>query len=181
MEWWNAVLPVVTLILGYLGTLITEAAQGDRARRIVNDERTDALSATRLAERRAFELQTLTELREALRDLARAAGRAHHFDQTKARESGSKIVPTTQLPEEINDALFESNRQVQSLVGLVMDAEARARVDAFTSAVARMGFEKTTLEEASSRLLSATEIVDESQRLLAERIRGIYEGTVTTS
>ncbi|WP_432950849.1 hypothetical protein ACQPXM_20215 [Kribbella sp. CA-253562] len=181
MSWWNAILPVLTLVLGYVGTLVTEAAQGNRARRIAKEERQDALSITRNLERRTFELQTLIELKAALADLARAAGRAHHFDFMKARETGAATMPTTLLPSEIDAALFETNSRVQSLVGLVMDNAARDKVDEFTSAVARLGSRERPVSVAESELLAAVVLVDEAQRLLAERIRAIYEEPATSS
>jgi len=181
MKWWNAILPVVTLVLGYVGTLVTEAAQGNRARRIAKEERDDALSATHAAERRAFELQTLTDLKSALADLGRAAGKAHHFDYMAAKEAGSATMPTTLLPPEINAELFETNRRVQSLVGVVMDEEARGKIDQFASAVARLGTRKRSVDDAERELHSAVELVDDAQRLLAERIRAIYEGSVAGS
>lgn len=181
MEWWNAVLPVLTLVLGYVGTLVTEAAQGNRARRIAKEERDDALSVTHMAERRAFELQTLSDLKAALADLGRAAGKAHHFDFTRARETGSATMPTTQLPEEINAELFEANRRVQSLVGLVMDRAARDKVGEFTSAIVCLGTMQRPVAEAEHGLLAAVELVDEAQQLLAERIRAIYQGPVASS
>lgn len=177
MKWWNAVLPVLTLVLGYVGTLVTEAAQGNRARRIAKEERDDALSITHMTERRAFELQTLTDLKAALVDLGRAAGRAHHFDVMKARETRSEAMPTTQLPADINTELFEANGRVQSFVGLVMDKAARDKVGEFASAVARLGTRERAVAEAERELLAAVELVDEAQRLLAERIRAIYEGS----
>lgn len=181
MKWWNAILPVVTLVVGYVGTLVTEAAQGDRARRIAKEERADALSATHTAERRAFELQTLTDLKSALADLGRAAGKAHYFDYMKAQETGSTTMPTTLLPPEINTELFETNRRVQSLVGVVMDEASRNKVDEFASAVARLGHRERPIIEAERELNSAVELVDDAQRMLAARIRAIYEGSVASS
>lgn len=181
MKWWNAVLPVLTLVLGYLGTLVTEAAQGNRARRIAKEEREDALSVAHAAERRAFELQTLTELKAALADLGRAAGRAHHFDLITARQNGAATMPSTQLPDEIDAALFDTNGRVQSLLGLVMDEAARTKVGEFTSAVARLGVTKRPEDQAERELLAAVELLEESQRLLAERIRSIYEGRAVRS
>jgi hypothetical protein len=176
MNWWNAVLPVLTLVLGYVGTLVTEAVQGSRVRRIAKEERENALSVTRATERRAFELQTLMDLKVALADLARAAGKAHHFDFMKAREAGTATMPTTTLlPPEIDAALFEANSRVQSLAGLAMDKAARDKVDEFTSAVARLGTMQRPMAEAQRELLAAVELVDQAQRLLAERIRAIYE------
>jgi hypothetical protein len=181
MDWWNAVLPVLTLVLGYVGTLVTEAAQGNRARRIAKEEREDALSVAHVAERRAFELQTLIDLKAALADLGRAAGKAHHFDLMQARETGSATMPTTRLPEEINAELFEANRRVQSLVGLVMDRGARDKISEFTSAIVRLGTMTRPVAEAEHGLLAAVELLDEAQQLLAERIRAIYEGPVASS
>ena len=99
----------------------------------------------------------------------------------KARETGVATMPTTQLPSEIDAALFETNSRVQSLMGLVMDKAARDKVDEFTSAVARLGTRQRPVAEAERELVAAVELVDEAQRLLAERIRDIYEGPVSSS
>ena len=85
-------------------------------------------------------------------------------------------MPSTQLPEEINTALFDTNGRVQSLVGLVMDEVARTKVGEFASAVARLGVTKRPEAQAERELLAAVELLEEAQRLLAKRIRSIYEG-----
>ncbi|WP_353953572.1 hypothetical protein V6K52_09220 [Knoellia sp. S7-12] len=181
MNWWNAVLPVLTLVLGYVGTLTTEAAQGNRARRVAKEEREDALSIAHITERRAFELQTLRDLKAALADLGRAMGKAHHYDLMNARETGSASMPSTLLPEAIDTELFEANRRVQSLVELVMDRAARDKVRNFTSAAARLGTISRPVAKAQDELLATVEIVDEAQQLLAERIRAIYDGSVAST
>lgn len=179
MEWWNAVLPVITLVLGYVGTLATEAARGNRDRRIAKEERDDVLNGTHAAERRTFELQTLTDLKAALADLGRAAGRAHHFDLMTARENGSATMPSTQLPEDINAALFDTNGRVQSLVGLVMVEAARSKVSEFTSAVSRLGTTIRPEAQAERELLAAVGLLEEAQQQLSERIRSIYGGNAS--
>lgn len=182
MSVWNAVLPVVTLILGYLGTVWTESRKDERAREIAKEVREDEASAKHSAERRAFELDTLTQTTEAIADLARAAGREHHFDLMQARATDSAVMPTTQMPADIDQALFDGARRLARLRGLLLDEDARTIVGDFASAVAAHGLAPVPLAEAEQQLVRVMNAADAAQNIVAARIRAIYAGgPVTTS
>ena len=88
MTWWNAILPGVMLILGYVGTLWTEERRDIRSLARAKSERAELAKAAQRDRRESFELETLTRAHAALGDFARAVGRAHHVDSMIAKTSG---------------------------------------------------------------------------------------------
>jgi hypothetical protein len=80
VAWLPMVLPVVTLILGFAISAVTDwikyprDSERERAARL--ETRRDQLSE----QRRSFQRQTLLDLQEAIQDLARATGAAHVQD-----------------------------------------------------------------------------------------------------
>jgi hypothetical protein len=88
MTWWNAVLPVVTLILGYVGTLWTEERRDARALERARTERQESVATAKGDRRESFELETLARAHTAISDFGRAVGRLHHVDSMIAKTSG---------------------------------------------------------------------------------------------
>lgn len=88
-------LPIVTLALGYVFSLVTEAFRDRRQSRRERDaraaEREDArasLEQERADRRNQFQRETLLELQEVLHDLGRAFGREYHQDAMTAKAAG---------------------------------------------------------------------------------------------
>ena len=181
MRWLNALLPVLTLILGYVGTLVTESRRDARARRLAKEERNDQLSAAHAGERRTFELETLNALMVATQRLARATGAAHHFDLMQAKERGVDTYPSTQLPEAVSKEAHEAGVEVRRLQALVLDKRTRELVDAFHSSTASLGMPPVTVAEANEQMIRILDAYEAAQEAVGARIRGIYEGPVTTS
>ena len=75
--------PVLTLVLGYVRTFVTEAAWGSRTRRIAMEGREDALSVTHIAERCAFRAADLDGPQGGTCRPGRTAGKARLFDVMK--------------------------------------------------------------------------------------------------
>lgn len=173
---WDSTLPVVTLVLGYLGTIVTENRQHARAVRLSNQERVDALSTTRNADRREFELETLHAVQEALANLGRALGRGHMFDLTAARDAGIDKYPSTQLPEDINDEQFQTLRRVNALVGLILDDDTRSAVEAARTAAGQLAvpLRGGTVADGEGRFAAAVSSIDGAQQAVAARIRTVY-------
>src|ERR687898_3177330 len=94
MNWWNAILPVVTLILGYLGTLWTEERRDARALARAQSERAALASAARADRRENFELDTLTRARIALSDLGRLVSNTPHVVSVAANIHGGSYAWT---------------------------------------------------------------------------------------
>jgi hypothetical protein len=179
MDWWNAALPVVSVIIGYSGTLITESRRDARARDLAAAERGARLVETRAAERRAFELETLNSAQTGLARLVRAAGQAHHADYMASKAAGVNDYPVTQLPEDINDEVFEANRELARLEGLVISDEARSRVSEFRSAVSKLSSYRGTVDGAERLVLDVVNTYESAVAAVTSRVRGIYDGSVT--
>lgn len=125
MTWWNAVLPVVTLVLGYVLTLWSESRRDTRAAREAAANRREEKRSHLVAERRVFELDTLQASAHAISRLARAASRAHHFDLSAAKASDTDRYINFQLPDGVSDELFEANRGLARLEARVLDERVR--------------------------------------------------------
>lgn len=180
MKWWNAVLPVVTLVLGYLLTLWAESRRDSRASREAAAVRDAEHRIQLISERRAFELETLQDCAVAIGRLARAAGRAHHFDVTAAKDAGLDRYVNFQLPTDINDELFEANRNLARLEARVLDAPAREAIGKFRSDVAQLGLpDEKNLAMAERLLTGLAHSADAAQELVSTRLRGIYDGSIS--
>lgn len=179
MNWWNAVLPVVTLVLGSILTFWAESRRDKRAADRADAQRGAAQRARLTEERRAFELETLQAGGEAIARLARASGRAHHFDLMSAKEAGSNRYVNFQLPPDVNDELFEANRDLARLEARILDAPTRAAIGRFRSDVAKLGMpDDRSVAEAERLMLGLASSADEAQTLVSARLRGIYEGSI---
>lgn len=88
-------LPIVTLALDYVSSLVTEAfrdrRQSRREREAIAAEREDARASheqERVHRRNQFQRETLLELHEILHSLVRAYGEEHHQDAMTAKNAG---------------------------------------------------------------------------------------------
>lgn len=179
MKWWNAVLPVITLLLGYFGTFIVDSRRTAAERQAAEATRIAVRNDARSDARRAFELETLLALQDAMGAMVRAAGRAHHFDVMTAREVGSKRLVNSLLPEDVNAEIFAANREVSRLVGRVLDERIRDVVESLRGAVATQSAAiDISVAEGNAQMLVIADLVDEAQTLVSARIRGIYDGSV---
>lgn len=179
MEWWNAALPVVSVIIGYGGTLLTESRRDARARSLAATERSARLVEDRAIERRKFELGTLTETQRALAVLVRAAGKAHHFDVMAAKQAGDDNYPVSQLPADLSDGAFDANSDLARLEGLLISDDARSKVAQFRGSVATLGAYQGTVSGADRLMLDIVAEYEHAVEAVTARIRGIYDGTVT--
>ena len=180
MTWVNALLPVVTLVLGWMLSVRTDERRAVREREAT--ER--ALKATRETSRRdrreTFELESLRELQEAMTSLARAVTRFHLLDLRVAKETGSDYgahvvgeADTTGLSEELRLGMGKAGR----LAGLVLDDELRDRVKAAIHAMSALGVPPPkSIERAQAEWAHAVTLVDIAGDRISERVREIYKG-----
>jgi hypothetical protein len=174
MNWWNAILPVVTLILGYFGTLWTEERRDARALSRARSERAELAGIARADRRESFELETLARAHAALGDFGRAVGRVDHLDSMSAKTTGE--YGSAQLPAEADEALRAANRALSDAKGLILDDELREAVAVaqtkgnLTSAM--RGADPIAVEAARAEGITA--LVAALERI-SERIREIYK------
>jgi hypothetical protein len=127
--------PIATLLLGYVGSLITEAFRDRRQR--------DREEAARREERRRvrdegaaeFQRETLLRLQEALHDVGRAVSRSVHEDKMTYRKTGKwgRVLPS----EETGQAGMEAYRLTHILRVRVFDDELRDLVSEYTETSTR--------------------------------------------
>jgi hypothetical protein len=162
-------LPLLTLVLGYAFSQVTEAVrnrwQSDRERRAREDERAAVKPAQEEAgecRRRDFQRETLLELQEVLHDLGRAYGAEHFVDVNHGRETGS-WAPKAKVGEEINTQSFEANRRSNILVARIDDEELRDHVRAMKDAGGRITLARSEPEsnEAMDRSFEAFQRANE--------------------
>ena len=134
----------MTLVLGYVFSLITEAARDRRQSRRESQAREDERAAMRAAaqeaeerRRREFQRETLLELQEVLHDLGRAYGAEHHVDIMHGRETGS-WHPKPMLSEEINKQGLEASQRSNILLARIDDVALRQYVQAMKDAGSRI-------------------------------------------
>lgn len=173
MVWWNALLPVMTLLLG---AWLTEVAASRREANSWLRSRKDRLDQRRavLQDRRDdFELDVLVRCHTALSDVARSASRVHHLDVMQSRNSGR--YASHLLPEDASNALMLASRSLRDVVGLILDDELRERV---VAAHSRMlipsGQINSRAEEAEALFQAAAEELLAAQDAVSSRIRSIY-------
>ena len=179
MNLWNAVLPVITLVIGSILTFWAESNRDTRAARRAGMEREAAQRARLTEERRAFELETLQASGDAIARLARAAAQAHHFDLRSAKEAGKDQYVNFLLPADIDGELFQANRELARLEARILDEPARTAISQFRSDVARLGIpDGISVSAAESLFQDLASSADAAQRHVSARLRGIYDGSV---
>ena len=176
---WNAVLPVITLILGYFGTLLTESKRDARAATRAQAERDASAAQKRHEWRETFELETLLRAHNSLSDLARAAMRQHLADWREARVTGQ--YGTALVDDELSQALLTANRAVHDVLGLILDDDIRASVQRAHEAMNLPATHRGTATDAENLVCLGVAQLRLAQEAVGERIRAIYKGSVTTS
>jgi len=173
-------LPILTLLLGYAFSLITEAVrdrrQSERERQAREAEREaikDAQTEEADRRRKEFQRETLLELQEVLHDLGRTYGHQHYADVRNARRTGFwKQGPS--ISEETTKMSEEANRRSNILLARIDDERLRELV--------------RTMKDAGANLLlaiSEQESADYADRSIAafaeanERASGSFFGRRT--
>lgn len=150
--------PIVTLILGYASSLVTEAQRDKRAstrereaREAEREEVRNALERERRDRHVRFQQETLLELQEVLHKLMRTYGEEHHQDVMTSRRAGE--WRQFQLGGDISDRGFQATQRINILSARVDDGQVRLLV--------------TAMEESGNRLMLAQSEA-ESSALLSE-------------
>jgi hypothetical protein len=165
------IIAVSSLLASFAGYSL--AGRNERRR----DERErQAAAVSKHAERLAesdrisheFQLETMLALQDEVQKMARAAGRALHFDHMQARQGRY-----TQLPPEWSDEMHANGVAVSRLNSRVLDQSVRSGVEAFVAAATSLplsprdlvGLHGDDLESAASQKFAA----------LAHSARGVQE------
>jgi hypothetical protein len=179
MSWWSAVLPVLTLVLGWAGSELSEARWNKRAAALSRTER----AATRLErareQRENFERENLDAMFNAISRLGRATAVHHLADIDAANATGrpyaGSVLSDKAMDEELRLATVEAGR----LTVLVLDDHLRAQVDEAVASTQALGMTQSTIADANLAFQQVTTELRGAQRAIAQRLRELYkeEGT----
>ena len=112
------------------------------------------------ASRDAFQRNNLLETQEALARFAREEGRLSMFDQQTIINLGYM----TQMPEELNNEVFESRRQLSYRIERVVDDSLRIALDTLSNLATQLDTERSTIR----RDISADGVFDDLNRLVIQ-------------
>lgn len=118
----NVLLPLVTLVLGYVGRMLTEYLQD---RRVASRDR-EARAEERARRRKEFQRETLLELQEVMFKFGRAVGAVFHEEDMSYKTTGVWSKPL--ISEEWNQRLHEATVRFLILMVRVEDETLRRLV-----------------------------------------------------
>lgn len=173
MTFWTAVLPVVAVILGWLGGTFTERRSHRRQAERARQERLAQRREAEAEDRRRFELATLTDSHDALSGMARAAARSHLRALTAARTGGRYGSHQTADPD-VDEEHRLATLEVTRLAGLLLDDGLRRLVTDAHDAVVRVPMGQKSVAVGEAQFDQAFEQVDAAQCACAERIRELH-------
>src|SRR6266568_8813471 len=167
--------PVVTLILGFAISSISDSVknrrEGERERDARRETRREQLSD----QRRNFQRETLLVLQEAIQDLARATGAAHHQDEMAFGTTGR--WQRQPLGEELNQQVHVANRRVLLLTVRVRDESLRDVVNRFrqltneTETIVRDADDAELRNRSSAALRSTMPLLEQIHGRIGEILR----------
>jgi hypothetical protein len=170
----GALLPVVTLVIGYL---LKSSSDWVQHRRTLNRDREtrQADRSAQLAERRTdFQRQTLLDLQEAVMDVARTTGAMHHHDQMGYRNTGQ--WQRALYPADLDAAAAAAMRHTSILMVRVRDVFVRELVRRFREHSARVTT-RASKEVSESELAEMATVFEELQHRIGELLRQIDDET----
>jgi hypothetical protein len=168
--WFPVVTPVVTLLLGYALKSVSELVGH---RRTLQRER-EAREVTRrdkFYERRTdFQRQTLLDLQEAMSDLIRSTGAAHHQDTMAYRQTGKWQKHL--LGEVLDESCHKAMRRTLILWVRVQDDSVREMVQRCRECASKV-MVGPNKEDSDVALANMAKIFEELNPKIGELIRTI--------
>lgn len=168
----NVYLPLLTLVVGYAGSLYTEERRDERTRARESNARAETRQE-RLNDRRdEFQRETLLALQGAMSQLARAAGEAHVANRVSAHANGSWAARDL-LGEELNQREMIAFRDANTLRVRVADDQTRDLVDTMSRHAAFAPLAGTE-GEAADAMTAMGEAFDAANGRIGELLRATY-------
>ncbi|HSW94972.1 MAG TPA: hypothetical protein VLI88_02310 [Patescibacteria group bacterium] len=165
-------LPLLTLILGYVGSLLTESRRDARLAQREEKARTDARALASADRRDEFQRKTLLELQEALMVVARITAEMHSEDRRGFKATGQW---TGGLHSEGLDQRGQAANGVLSTIAVrVLDDRLRATVDEFHKAATHAAVIARTREEAVEAMSVMTNSMVRANERIGELLRSLY-------
>lgn len=173
--------PVITLLLGFVASSITEYLRDRRtgtremfAAAATSAREREAREAERrlqLFERRShFQRDTLLSLQDTVLQLARSAGRMHHLDEIEYKKTGQ--WGRQQFPEDLNMSAHEAGVKVLILSVRVRDEVIREMMEEFRKHANRLGICRTPEEsqQALNGMLAVLEPLNERIGMILRKL-----------
>jgi len=164
---WGFVGTLLGVVVGSAASITTTTMASRNALHL--QDRADSLERSERA--RAFQRDNLLAVQDALQDLARLTGRAHHEDFLAHRESG--VWGRSPLSEEVDEGLGLANRRLTALVERVADDELRSKLKAMHSSLTRATM-ASSREEADARMEATVDEFTGVMARLGEVLRSLY-------
>ncbi len=178
-------LPLLSLLLGIGGTLSVEALRQRGTRR--RDEATsqNARELAVLDRREVFEIESLKAAYDALGRLTRAATRQHFLDRAAAKVSdslyGSHRVANVPGALEVDEELRLANGETAWTVAMILDDDLREKGKTAHAAFSALPWEQKTVEQADIDWNKAGLAMNDAQKAIARRVRGIFTAGLVNS
>jgi hypothetical protein len=161
--------PVLTLVLGFALSFVTDwfrrQHELERDRESRRETRRDKLSE----QRRNFQRETLLALQEAVFDLTRTTGAAHHQDEMAYRKTGQWQKQL--LGEELNQQDFLAMRRTGMFVVRVRDSSLRELVLKFRELAGEMASTRLSREACASVMNNMVDLVEQIHNRTGELLR----------
>lgn len=174
MSWFNIILPLVALIIGYALTLLTESRRDHRQRTRDVEVRAEVRRQAIVDRRESFELVNLTDAYSALTDLARAASLVHSADTISARNQGGKYAQFPLEDASLDEGKLLAVRASSAASNLILTDAIRAKATKAHWAFAALGNSPVDLDEADAQWGAAAQVMQDALEAIAARIREIY-------
>lgn len=142
--------PVVTLILGFIISAITDWNKDKRDRNRESEARREARRDLLAEHRRTFQRETVLALQESVQDLARGVGAAQHHDEMAYRQTGK--WQAVELAEEVDKQIFDANRRTMVLAVRVRDQALRDLLSNFRELAGHVQLALPTGSDAERRV-----------------------------
>lgn len=164
-------IPIATLILGYVGSLVTESF---RDKRLATRERLASEAEReefRTRRRDDFQRETLIELQDALLEVARQAGDLYHWDLKQHRETGQ--WGRNPSPSDMDEIARRAHAKASALRVRVLDDELRKLVDEMTRTAVMIALAKSPIDAGGLLHEMSDKLVEVNERLGA-LLRNLY-------
>jgi hypothetical protein len=167
----NVWLPIVTLVLGYAGSLATEAVRDKRQESREERAHTRSRLEVQVDRRADFQRDTLLRLQDALARLARAGGAIHSHDVIASREAGR--WKATLLPDDLSHDVFRATVDTNLMVVRVEDSVLRDLVLQTRNPATLISL-ATSEEESVARMDAMAAAFEKANERLGLLLRELY-------
>lgn len=150
--------PVITLIVGVVLKGFLDSFADRRAAKREEDARHAQRRDNLRLQRDEFQRATLLELQEAVAELARFTGRAHHLDVMAFRKSGAWQKQI--LPKDVDEGLLKAQTTTNRLRVRIRDEETRKLGQTFASCCVSVSLAKSE-QDADAAILHMSSVLEE--------------------